>query len=424
MRVGIIGAGITGLALTHYLAEHEVDVVTVDSAQEPGGVIRSEAVNGAVIENGPQRIRLTPAVSDLIDAVGMSDDLLIANDDLPLYVYANGSLREVPRSIQAFLRTDLLSPKAKARILYEPLTAQASPDEHAAKLFQRKFGYEAYRNLIEPLFGGTFGSDPAAMPAKYSLPQLIQLEKDKGSLLRAAIDRIRSNAETPPPVSFKSGLQTLPRALYDHHKPYVHLNSVVDEIKSLDDGEYCVTAGGRDIIVDTVVVTIPAKAAASILDSVPDAEVKPLRYLAYNSLVIVHLQADCDVNGFGYQVRRDESLETLGVSWNDSLFGRNGVYTVFLGGMHNPGIIQRTVDDIGSVAVAEFADVMDAEASVLNVTKLPAAFPAHDTTWKYRDHVSLPENIILETNYTARMGVPSRIRRAKQVANEIIETDP
>lgn len=423
MRVGVVGAGITGLSVTHHLARHDVDVVAFDADREPGGVVRSTRVDGRVLEYGPQRIRLTPGVAELVEDVDLGDRLLEADDDLPLYVYARGKLRVVPRSLSAFLRTDLLSWRGKLRLFAEPLTDPASEGERAARIFQRKFGYEAYRNVVEPLFGGIYGSDPTVMPAKYSLSRLIALEERKGSLLRPAAERVLGNSETPAPVSFEDGLQALPEALYRTHEPYVHLNTPVDAVRDADDGGYVLEAGGRDVPVDRVVVTVPAAAAASILDGVAEATVAPLRRLAYNSLAVVYLRADVDAEGFGYQVRRDESLETLGVSWNDSLFDRDGVYTVYLGGMHDPGVVDRPEEELAAVAREEFREVMGAEATALDVVKLPRAFPAHDVTWKYLDDVELPDGITLATNYTARIGVPSRIREAKSVAETLSGND-
>ena len=46
MTVGIVGAGITGLALSQFCRERGVDAVAFDAAATPGGVIRSTRVDG------------------------------------------------------------------------------------------------------------------------------------------------------------------------------------------------------------------------------------------------------------------------------------------------------------------------------------------------------------------------------------------
>ena len=145
-RVGVVGAGITGLALTHHLAERGVDAVTFEATDRPGGVIRTGHVDGAVLEWGPQRLRLTDPVRDLVDAAGIAGEVIRADPDLPMYVHANGDLGEVPLSVRAFLRTDLLSIRGKLRVLAEPLTAPGRPEETAAVLF--KIGRASCRERV------------------------------------------------------------------------------------------------------------------------------------------------------------------------------------------------------------------------------------------------------------------------------------
>jgi len=425
MRVAVVGGGIGGLAVTHYLAERDVDVVCVEADGQPGGVVRSERVEGRVLEWGPQRVRLTPAIAGLVDALDLRGDLLEADGDLPLYVYVDDALREVPRSPSAFLRTGLLSWPAKLRLLAEPLTAPITPEERAAEAFRRKVGEETYRNVVEPLFGGIYGSDPAVMPAEHSLDRLMALEDRAGSLLRAALSRLLGDGDVPPPVSFADGLQTLPRALYRAHEPYVHLDAPVDRVTDdPDDDGYVLQAADRSITVDHLVVTVPAPVAASILEGLDGATVEPLADLTYNSLALVYLESAFDEPGFGYQVRRDEALETLGVTWNDSLFDRDGVYTAFFGGMHDPDVVDRPDEKLGAVAGREFEAVTGAQADVLAVRKLPRALPAYDTSWAALDEVDLPDGVDLVTNYTGRVGVPSRVREARGLAAEIDDAAP
>jgi oxygen-dependent protoporphyrinogen oxidase len=420
MTVGVVGAGITGLSLTHYLAERGVDAVAFEAASEPGGAIDSRRVDGRVVECGPQRIRLTDEIAGLVDDLGLREDLLVADDELPLYVYVDGRLREVPRSIRAFLRTDLLSVPGKLRLLAEPLTAAGDPEESAADLFTRKFGAEAYHNLVGPLFGGIYGSDPARMPAKYALAGLLRMEAKHGSLLKPALKRVRADGETPPPVSFADGMQQLPDALYEANADRVELDTPVESVRVDGDG-YVLETPGESVAVDEVVVTVRADRAADLLAGVNAESASALAELHYNPLIFVHLLADVDREGFGYQVRRDEPLRTLGVSWNDSLFDRDGVYTAFLGGMDHPEMVDRSEDELGRVAAQEFERVMDAPAEVLNVTPIPRAFPAWDESWAARDRVDFPDGVTLATNYTARMGVPSRVREAERLAGELAE---
>jgi oxygen-dependent protoporphyrinogen oxidase len=426
-RVAVVGAGITGLSLTHALSERSVDAVVYESTDEVGGVVSSRELDGRLLECGPQRLRLTDAIRAMVTDLGLADELLTADDELPLYVYADGRLREVPRSLRAFARTDLLSWPAKLRLLAEPLTGDIDPEESAKRTFVRKFGREAYTNLIGPLFGGTYGSDPARMPAKHALEPLMRVESRDGNLLRPALSRlVFTDGETPPPASFEGGLQRLPEALAEEHADRLRSETPVTGIER-DGASAAVTAEQEWLVhtdtgterFDRVVLTTPADVTADIVADVAAESADALRELNYNSLVLVHLRSDAVAEGFGYQVRRTEPLRTLGVTWNTSLFDRDGIYTAFLGGMHDPEAVERDPEELGKTAADEFAQVMGVDAEVLNVERIPQAFPAWDESWAATERIDLPEGITLATNYVGRMGLPSRVREGRKLAGEL-----
>ena len=421
--VAIVGGGFTGLSTLHALAERGVDAAVYEATDEVGGVVKSHEIEGKLLEVGPQRLRMTDAIRAMVTDLDIADEVITVDDDLPLFVYADRKLREVPRSLSAFRRTDLLSVRGKLRLLAEPLTDPIDPDESAQDAFIRKFGAEAYTNLLSPIFGGTYGSDPAAMPAEHALKPMMGLERQKGSLLRAALSRlVFSNGETPPAASFESGLQRLPSALAEAYADRVQRETPVTGIErtgSGTDGEWLVHTEDGSQRVDHVVVTTPADTTADIVEGVDAESAAALREFNYNPLVLVHLESAARADGFGYQVRRTEPMRTLGVTWNTSLFDRDGVYTAFLGGMHDPEAIERDDETLGETAAEEFRRVMGVDAEVLHVERMPRAFPAWDDSWAAIERVDLPEGITLATNYTGRMGLPSRVREARRLAGEL-----
>ncbi|MFB6199022.1 MAG: protoporphyrinogen oxidase [Halobacteriaceae archaeon] len=418
-RVGVVGAGITGLSLVHYLTRGGVDVTAFEADEEPGGVINSKEVNETVIEVGPQRLRLTDQIREMINELNINEELLLADDDLPLYVYSDGRLRIVPRSIKAFLATDLLSWSAKLRLLKEPFTEIASPSESAKDMFVRKFGSETYENLIEPVFGGTYGSDPAEMPVRHSLRSIQRIEQKHGNLLKPAIKRFVSGSSSSPPATFRKGLQRLPSALAEEYSDQIQFGSEVTSVRPVSGGATVEIADGTTEEFDEVILTTPAQPTASIVESISQTSANALRELNYNPIVLAYLSSPANVNGFGYQVRRSEPLRTLGVTWNASLFNRDNIFTAFLGGMYDPEILDLPEERIGQIATREFKEVMNESASVIRVEKLPDCLPAHDDTWDGLERVDLPDNIQLATNYTSRMGIPSRVRESQRLAQRI-----
>ena len=415
--VCVVGAGMGGLALTHHLAERGIDSVTLEATSEPGGVVASVERADTVLEVGPQRLRLTDGLADLVTAAGLEDAVVRADPELPVYVYADGLLREVPRSAAALLRTDLLSVRGRLRALAEPLTAPIDGAETAAEAFSRKFGAEAYENLVEPLFGGTYASDPAEMPAAHALAPLAALEEREGSLLRAALRRLRGG-DVPPPVTFEGGNQRLATALADRYADRLRLETPATGLGTDGDGSVVETPEGR-IRADEVVLTAPARVAAALLSTVADGACG-LADLAYNPLALAHLRTAEPLGraGLGYQVRRSEPLHTLGVTWNGA-FGRDRLVTCFLGGMSEPEVVEWTERRIGAVAAAEFERVAGLDARPVHVRRWPDAIPAYDHSWTALDHLSLPEGVHLCTNYTGRLGVPARVREADRLAETL-----
>ncbi|WP_128478812.1 protoporphyrinogen oxidase [Halorussus pelagicus] len=424
-RVGIVGGGITGLSLAHYLAERDVSFTLFEAAPDPGGVVRSDRVDGHVLEWGPQRVRRTDRIDGLIRDLDLDSEVRTADPDLPICVYADGAVRPAPFSPDEFGETDLLSATAKRQVLAEPYTDPADPDESAAELFTRKFGKETYRNLLGPLFGGIYGSDPAEMPVGHALSGLVKLEARHGSLLKAAIERTAGGRDTPPAISFDDGLQRLPEALAEAHAENVRFETPVTGVREGENGSYDLETPDGTESFDRVVLTTPADLTADLVGDLAPDSAAALRELNYNPLAMVYLETDLDAAGvepaLGYQVGFDADLRTLGVSWNASMFDRE-IVTVFLGGMHDPEMLDESDETMGEVAAAEFEQVTGADAEVVDVAHHQRGFPAYDDSWDAVERVEVPDGVELATNYTARMGVPSRLREAEALADELAET--
>ncbi|WP_137284436.1 protoporphyrinogen oxidase [Halorussus salinisoli] len=427
MSVGIVGGGITGLATHHYLRESGVESVVFEADDEPGGVVRSAEVEGRVLDFGPQRTRLTPSIRELVESVGLDDEMRRASDP-PLYVYRDGKLRLVPQSPREAVTTDLLSWRGKARALLEPLTGPARDGETVEALLTRKFGSEVARYYFGPLYGGIYGSHPGKMPTEYSLAKALDAAGIEGSVLTSVARKVLAGRDAPPIVSFDAGLQRLPEALAETHSESVRLETPVREVRRAEghDGEgdraglVVETTDGEEYV-DDLVVTTPADVTADLLGDLAPDSAAALRELNYNPQAVVHLHSEADLTGAGYQVQYDEAFLTLGVTWNASLLGRDGVYTCYLGGSRNPELVEESDDELASVAVEEFEEITGHSARALSVRRLRRGMPAYDRSWSALDRVSAPQGVRLCTNYTARAGIPGRVREAKRVAEELAD---
>src|SRR5690606_11291001 len=132
LMVVIIGAGITGLALAHYLAEHGIEHMVLEAEAVAGGAIRTVRDGGRVLELGPQRTRATPELDRLVAELGLEADRLEAPPGLPLLVYHQGALHRAPLDPRQALRSALFSWRGKLKLVTEPLTRGARRHETVA----------------------------------------------------------------------------------------------------------------------------------------------------------------------------------------------------------------------------------------------------------------------------------------------------
>lgn len=417
--IAIVGAGITGLTVGHELEKRGLPFVVFEARDRVGGVMWTRrADDGQPLDVGPQRTRLTGEVRSLVEEVGLEDELVRGAEGLPVFVYRDGRLRPVPFTPGEAIRTDLLSWPEKLRVLAEPATGGLRSDETVAGFFTRKFGGGAYRAMIGPMYGGLYASDPARMPARHALATVLEeFGLAGGSLLLRFLRGMGAARDAVPTVSFREGMQALPRALAGRLGERVRLEAPVSALRRNGDARFAVDVGAEAVEADAVVLTLPAPDAARILEGIaPDAAGR-LAGLTYNPLAVVHLRSGCALRGFGYQVAFGEELVTRGVTWNASIFDRDGIYTAYLGGMKSPEVEGWPDERAADVACSEFRRVTGCEAEALAVSRI--RMPAWDRSWDALDDLELPGGVHLCSNYTARPGVPGRIRQARELAQAL-----
>ncbi len=419
--IGIVGGGISGLVLAYELQSRGVDVTVWEAASTPGGVMRSQTHGDLVLEMGPQRVRLTGPFRQLVESVGLADELVTAPTDLPLYVYHRGRLRRAPLSLSEAVTTDLLPLWAKMRILAEPFTAGPRDGEHAGPFLRRKFGGAAYRALLGPLYGGLYASDPDCMPVKYALQKTLTELGVRRSILWRML-RAAGGAAEAAPCSFKNGLGSLPSAIARRLEGSVRLETPVSALRRNGRGWEVTVQGGETVQAEAIALACPADVAAGLLGGpYPDVSTR-LSALRYNRLALVYLKSEANLRGLGYQVAFGESLETRGVTWNDSLFGRPDLYTAYLGGMKNPDLPDWDDSRIAEIACEEFEIATGFTAEALRVSR--TRIPAWDESWEFLDGIEWPPDLHVCSNYTARPGILGRIVGAKRLAATLAREFP
>ena len=332
MRVVVVGSGIAGLAAARRLESvaPEADVLLVERDDLPGGKIRTEHVDGFVIEAAADSFlsRKERGVG-LVEELGLGDELVgrrpehhhtfVRRGD-ELHPLPEGLTGMIPTSLEALERTKLLSAEGKARFVAEPEIAPATghQDESVASFVTRRFGREAYEALVEPLMTGIYGGDGDLLSLRATFPQLRVLELEHGSVLRGLSAPAAS--DLPPFVSLHSGMGSLVAALVDGlERTELLLGRVAARVSRRAAGYEIELDGGDSVEAHGVVVATPAFAAAELLEDL-DADLAAAHAeIPYASSVVVSLaysRADVlPLDGYGYVVPRVEGTDVLACTW-------------------------------------------------------------------------------------------------------------
>jgi hypothetical protein len=95
----VVGAGLSGCSLAHHLHRHHgVDVLLAEARSQVGGNVRTRTNDqGYLWEEGPNSFAATPGIVRLAHELGISGDLVFADESLPPYVFSSGKLHPLPK---------------------------------------------------------------------------------------------------------------------------------------------------------------------------------------------------------------------------------------------------------------------------------------------------------------------------------------
>jgi oxygen-dependent protoporphyrinogen oxidase len=385
MKIGVVGAGISGLTVAHRLVLSGHDVTCFEGSGRTGGLIRTERRNGFLCEVGPQAILDGGRdVRALFEELGLTERVCQPSPAARRrYVFLRGKLRAVPSGPLSLLSTDLLGADAKWRLVREPFVKPRpadAPDESVLDFGIRRLGPDAAHALIEPAVLGLFAGDAAQLSMKSAFPRVAALEATHGSLLRGLRAARRQGAGPGKSVSFPEGLEELPRALVERLGERI----VPAYVQALlrEPGGWRVELGGGALSgpapFDALVLALPPRTTAALLEPWAPEPARGLQELTFASVAVVSLgfrrrDIGMDLDAYGFLVARGERPTVLGCQYESTVFpGRapDGavLLRVILGGTFEPGILDeddaalvgRAVDDLqlmGLKAEPDFAAV-------------------------------------------------------------------
>jgi oxygen-dependent protoporphyrinogen oxidase len=443
----VVGGGIAGLAAAYEARRsaaalgRELDVRVVDAEARPGGKIETRREDGFLVEAGPDAfVAHKPEARELAVELGLGPRLVPSDDARGgSALLSRGRLVPLPPGLGvllpprlgAVLRSPVLSWGGRLRFALErwipPRTERG--DESLAELVRRRFGKETLQRLAEPILAHVHAADAERMSLESTYPRLAELERTRGSLLKAA-------AGAPPPKgpvfwTLKDGLGELVDALARELGPRsLALGRRALGLHPRGDGWSVHLDDGSSLFGRAVVLALPAAAATALLaEPAPDAAAR-LRRLRAVSIATVSLGfravAAEGLPGFGFFVPRREERRLLAATWSSRKFPERApagglLVRAFVGGAFDVAAVDLPEDALVALVRAELAALagITAEPVLARVFRFPAGYPQADVGHRERvaaAEAALPPGLFLAGSAFHGVGLPDCVRSGREAA--------
>ncbi len=391
-RVVIVGGGITGLATAHALdkAAERCAVTIVEAGEQLGGNLQTIRHNGFIIDAGPDSwVAAKPHATRLAKDVGLGDELIGTRPDTrrvyiawqrKLYPMPEGLILGVPTEIKPLLDSELLGWDAKMRagldLVVPPRRWKDDDDESIASFVTRRLGAEVNERIAGPLLGGIFAGDPSSLSVRACVPQLVEAEREYGSLIaamRALKERRREQGAGSAFISLKRGVGDL--VLNVAHKlrdAEVFTRRAARRIERLPEGDargrYVVETTDGPLYADEVALTVPAGIVGPLvrdLDPELAAMCSELEYASAATVFLAYRKFDVrhPLDAAGFLVPRAENRPILACTFVSSKWDHRApagqiLLRVFVGGAGNEDILERDDQALVKIARAQILDLL------------------------------------------------------------------
>lgn len=451
IKAAVIGAGISGLTAAYLLKQKNFDVKIFEKQSVPGGNIRSEKINGYLIEHGPNStLETTPLLEILFEKLGIIENRIYASDTSnKRYILKNGRLLALPMSPPAFIKTKLFSASAKLRLLKEPFIKSKSNDtESIAEFTIRRLGQEFLDYAINPFVAGVFAGNPDEINVKASFPKLFALEQKYGSLVRGTIKsrkerkkRAEKSKQSAKSFSFKNGMGELTEALCRKLDGNLFCSAEAEQVKS--------NSGSFELIYkseckiqketfDVIIISVPSYIAAKLLSDFNNKISGELENIYYPPVSVIYTgfineALGTDLDGFGYLVPEKGKRKILGSLWSSAIFpGRAGegssLLTNFIGGSRNPELALEKDDKLFQIVTDELksALIVKKEPDFLKIVRWEKAIPQYSKeharlTDKLDGFMEKNKGLYVCSNFYKGISVSDCISNAYATADKVLE---
>jgi len=354
MRIGIIGAGLSGLATAFYLSRllSGSRLVVFEAEPRAGGTLGTVAVDGFRFETGANGF-LTgkPDCLQLVRDAGLENQLVhSAPGARQRFIYTD-RLHRLPESPSLFVKSELLTTREKLRVACELFVpARRDGGEETLRQFgDRRFGPAFTSVFLDAMAAGIHGATPDRLSLQAAFPAVAQIERENGGLLRGMIARRGAGGPGGGLASLASGLGSLPERVAELTPAEWRFGDPVRAVVRVEGGGFRILAANSAADVDRVVVSSPSLAAAAMLEPLDGELAAQLRRIEYTPIAVVGLgyrTCPARLDGFGLLTTSGSVVPILGVTWDSSIFPDRApdggcAMRVMIGGQRAPELVER-----------------------------------------------------------------------------------
>jgi oxygen-dependent protoporphyrinogen oxidase len=435
----VVGGGISGLTAAFHLARAGRRVAVLEAAERVGGAIQTYDDGAWRFEMGPNTVlENDESVGRLIRESGLDGGKITAAPSARRrYLYKGGRLVPLPGGPRGLVTTPLFSPAAKLRLLCEPWIGKAPEgvEETIAQFVRRRLGQPFLDYAVGPFVSGVYAGDPERLSVRWAVPKIHGLEQQHGSLIRGALARRKGPAPGGAMISFRAGLEELPRRLAREIGD-VRTGVVCQTVARVEGGFRIETSAGP-VEADRAVLAVPADAAAHLLDAATAGASRLLGEIPYAPVVILCLgwrreAVGHPLAGFGFLAPRREGTRVLGCLFPSEIFpgrapGGHAALAAFAGGRTDPEIVGWDDERIAATLLGELRGPLglQGEPAFRLIRRWPRAIPQYEVghgrfVERAREiELALP-GLRLGGNFLGGVSVPDCIKNATAMANEIL----
>jgi oxygen-dependent protoporphyrinogen oxidase len=471
-RIAVIGGGISGLAAAYRLTELDAaaEVVLFEASGRLGGVLETVRRDGWLIERSADMFTTRePWALDLCRRIGISDELIETDRrHRRAFVVHRGGLVPVPKGftlmapseIGPMLTTPLFSPLGKLRLACECFIPprRDMADESLESFAVRRFGREAFDRLIQPLISGIYTADPSKLSMAATLPQFVEMERKRRSLIRAMRGQ-RSGVMSQGPgargqetrdgsaggaryglfVAPRNGMQQLVDAIANRLPPgCVRLNSAIERIERSRDAPWDILIQGRGTPepFDDLILTTPGTVSSRLLRTVDEELASLIEHIPHASCSVALVGCRCDqiahpLDGFGFVVPAVECRRIIACSMASVKFAGRApdgkvLLRVFLGGALHPELGELPDDEIRKIVLQELSELIGlaSEPEFCEVARWPGMMPQYhvghvELVAKIEKRAAAIPHIALAGNAYRGVGIPFCIHSGEKAAEWI-----